>query len=129
MLSETPHILLVDDNESILETIEIVLKYHSFQVSTATNASRAQLLLENEQPELILLDKVLKVGDGCQICRWIKLCRQVPPIAVIMFSAYNHLKDECLAAGADAFLSKPFDLYELRDVIYQYTKTQPGAKQ
>jgi CheY-like chemotaxis protein len=78
------------------------------------------------RPDIILMDKNLDWADGCDLCAMIKANVDLQHIPVIMFSAYHKLKEDCLFAGADAFVEKPFEMKELLETIHSFTK--PGQE-
>jgi len=79
------------------------------------------------QPDLIIMDKNLGWADGCDLCALIKTDRSLQHIPVIMLSAYHKLKEDCLFAGADAFMPKPFGMAELLSNIELLTApADPG---
>ena len=118
-----PHILVIDDNEDILESVAIVLRWNAMRVSTTLRMNDFAREIRTIYPDLILLDKALGWADGCDLCTGLKTDPAIRHIRVIMLSAFRHVKEKCLSAGADAFLEKPFDLDELLQLVYSFTGT------
>jgi len=116
-----PHILVVDDNEAILESVAMVLRWNALRVSTAASGETYHAVLQSDLPALILLDKSLGWDDGCNLCLQIKSDITTGFIKIIMFSAAKQVKEHCLSAGADAFLEKPFDIDHLLQLVRQHT--------
>ena len=116
-MDHIPHILVIDDNQEILFTLDIILQRKSYRVSTKERLDDVPESIRNIKPDLILLDKSLGWGDGCDVCRQIKSDTELARIPVIIFSAYYKKRDECLAAGADGFVEKPFAIHDLLNAI------------
>ena len=68
-------------------------------------------------PDLILLDKSLGWADGCELCASIKQYTKLSKIPVVIFSAYPQWRERAFAAGANAFIEKPYDIQHLTDTI------------
>lgn len=107
------HILIVDDNQEVLNMITMMLQLHGFIVSAQNRVADFVHETKAEQPDLILMDKNLGWANGCDLCALVKKDRSLMHIPVIMLSAYHKVKEDCLFAGADAFLEKPFEMKEL----------------
>jgi DNA-binding response OmpR family regulator len=124
MLKKYPHILIVDDNEEILSTISIILNRKAYQVSAKDRIENFEQTIEELSPDLILLDKNLGWADGCDLCKTIKSNKRFSAIPVIMFSAYYKKREECMNAGADDFIQKPFEMNELLATIQSFAGYQ-----
>ena len=124
MLTKHPHILVVDDNEEILSTISIILNRKSYRVSAKGRIENFEQMVEELLPDLILLDKNLGWADGCDLCKSIKSNKRLSYIPVIMFSAYYKKRDECISAGADEFIEKPFEMNALLNTIQSFAGNQ-----
>lgn len=111
------HVLVIDDNEEILSTLTIILKKKSYQVSVQSRMDDWAETITEINPDLILLDKSLGWIDGCELCKGLKANEQLSHIPVIMFSAYNKRREECLLSGANDFLEKPFQMQHLLEAI------------
>ena len=112
-----PHILVIDDNREILSTLDIILQRKSYRVSTKERLDDVLKSIRDIKPDLILLDKSLGWADGCDVCRQIKSDTELAHTPVIIFSAYYKKRDECIAAGADGFVEKPFAIHDLLNAI------------
>jgi len=120
MESVSPHILVIDDNDEILATLEIILRRKNYRVSLRERCDNLKELVRDLRPDLILMDKSLGWADGTVLCKELKSDVSLAKIPVIIFSAYFKKKDECLAAGADDFIEKPFDMISLLDKLSQH---------
>ncbi len=114
-------ILVVDDDESILEVVQIVLESEGYSVQTAMNSAFLQQLASQPTlPDLILLDVLLSGEDGREISKQLKADAKLQHIPVIMLSAHSDTSKMADVGGADAFLEKPFDVDVLLDMVQQH---------
>ncbi|WP_448338459.1 GAF domain-containing protein [Chloroflexus aurantiacus] len=110
-MSESAHILVVEDDNDIRRIFQVILTRHGFRVSVATTGEEALNFLQLITPDLILLDLALPGVDGGEITRRIKADRTKPFIPIIIVSAHADLNTSVshLDAGADDVLLKPVD--------------------
>jgi len=106
-------VLLVDDEESIVESIEYALNQEGFEVVSAHNGQEALQKIQLEKPNLIVLDLMLPELSGLEVCRILR--RERNEIPIIMLTAKGEEIDRVigLEVGADDYLVKPFSLREL----------------
>jgi two-component system, sensor histidine kinase and response regulator len=109
-------ILIVDDEFANFEVIEILLFKQAYNLSYVSNGTDALKELDEQHPDLILLDVMMPDLDGIEVCRQIKTHPTWQHIPVIMVTALNSKEDlsRCLDAGADDFVGKPVSGLELR---------------
>ncbi len=107
-----PTILLVEDDPVTAMTLAELLESSGYRVRRAATGAETKTVLQEEVPDLILLDLMLPDADGLVLCADIKSRLPVP---IIICSASNQTRDRILGLklGADDFISKPFDIYEL----------------
>jgi len=121
------HILVVDDDPNTLELLRIKLHRSGYQVSSAPNGKQALTCINQDPPDLILLDLIMPGMNGIQVCRIIRAQTSLP---IIMISACDSREKviEALQEGADDFLTKPFSLHELTARIRAVLRrsTQPS---
>jgi two-component system, OmpR family, KDP operon response regulator KdpE len=105
-------VLIVDDDPLIRKFIHANLKCRNYEVFLAENGQQALELLQRQNVELVLLDIMMPVLDGFEVCRRLREWSQVP---IIILSARDGETDKlrCLEIGADDYLTKPFSLNEL----------------
>ena len=130
---EGPVILAIDDEEDILTSLKAVITYAfpNAGVLTALNGERGIWLALAENPDVIILDITMPGMDGYEVCREIKKEGRLKDIPVIFLtglkgSMENRVK--ALEAGAEAFLSKPFDVTELIVQIRAMVKIREANK-
>ena len=112
-------VLVVDDHPDILEVVKMTLEIAGYEVSTSLTGACFQQL-ENDLPDLILLDVLLSGEDGYAICQHLKDDEKTRHIPVILLSARAGLRETAERCGADDFLVKPFRLTELREIVKKY---------
>jgi DNA-binding NtrC family response regulator len=111
-------VLIVDDEIAVRECLEMILK-NDYEVFSAKDAEEAFLQIKGHSPDVILLDILLPDLDGLKLLERIK--QNDPNITVVMVTATTTLKTalEAKKLGANGFLTKPFDIHELRLIITQ----------
>ncbi len=114
-MSEEAKVLIVDDDKENVDLIAYFLKPQNYSIVTAHDGVEALRLVESENPDIILLDIRLPKMDGFQVCERIKKNHYSKFIPIIMITALKDLKSkiQSLEAGADDFISKPFENIEL----------------
>ena len=117
MNTEQVHILVIDDNEDILFMLQSMLQYKGYRISTKENTLHLEESIRELLPDIILMDMLLSGADGREICRELKSGNEFSHIPIIMLSAHPHARTECLAAGANYFVEKPFEMNELFQVV------------
>ena len=117
MLNRQLHILVIDDNEDILFMLQAMLQHTGYKVSIKENTNGIEIAIKELCPDMILMDMLLSGTDGREVCRHIKSIEAFSHIPVIMLSAHPQAKAECLAAGADYFLEKPFEMDDLFKMV------------
>ena len=119
-----PEILLVDDTPEHIETAVTVLRENNFRVRIATKGSTAFKLIEQHQPDLILLDVYMPVMDGFEICRIIKAQSDISNIPIIFLTSSNDVKSikKGFDLGAQDYVVKPFNTSELLARVHTHIK-------
>jgi DNA-binding response OmpR family regulator len=112
-----PHVLAIEDNEDILSMLDDMLTLEGYSVTTKKDANDLEALIKVVSPDIILMDMLLSGVDGRDICKDLKSKDEFSAIPIIMLSAHPEAKEICLKAGADYFLSKPFDMEDLFEAV------------
>ncbi len=109
--SESPKILLLEDNSELLHLLESVMENH-FQVITATNGQQALELLSESTVDFIISDVMMPEMDGVEFCARVKGSVQTSHIPVILLTAKSSYEHQLhgYEAGADDYIPKPFNL-------------------
>ena len=125
-------ILVVDDETSIVEFIEINLKRSNFDVLKAYTGTDGLLLLESEKPDLMVLDLMLPDMTGFDVCKKARLFSDVP-IIILTAKGDDYDKIVCLESGADDYMVKPFNPWELiariQAILRRVTKHQKNEEE
>ena len=107
------HILVIDDNEDILHMLKAMLQMKGYKVSLQLSALEVEEEIKKQNPDMIIMDMLLSGSDGREVCKILKQNDDFSKIPLLMISAHPSARQDCLAAGADFFLEKPFDMNEL----------------
>lgn len=115
VMSKRPQIVVIEDESSILDVIEYNLVQAGFGLLTAADGVRGLKLVQQELPDLVVLDVMLPGRDGHEVCRAIRNDAATALIPVLMLTALDHEDDVVhgLGIGADDYMSKPFSPREL----------------
>ena len=115
MSVDQPKILVVEDEPSQREVLAYNLKAEGFLVISADDGEDALLLVEEEKPDVILLDWMMPNLSGIEVCRRLKSCNETRAIPIVMVSARSEEMDKVrgLEIGADDYLVKPYSVIEL----------------
>ena len=105
-------VLVVEDDINIAELLRLYLQKDGFEVSHAADGGKAVEMAKEIQPDLVLLDIMLPVMDGWQVCRELRKTMKMP---IIMLTAKGETEDKVsgLEMGADDYIVKPFKVKEL----------------
>jgi DNA-binding response OmpR family regulator len=122
MQSEPKKILVVDDDPDILEFLRELLRLEGYAIMVTDKAEHLEKMLDSSLPNLILLDVLLSGKDGREIVKDLKSRAETMLIPIIMFSAHPRAEETALAAGADDFVAKPFEVDELLEKIAMHVK-------
>ena len=104
--------LIVEDDGNIAELLRLYLGKDGFETMIAADGGKAGSMFDLFQPDVVLLDIMLPIKDGWQVCRDI---RQKSSVPIIMLTAKGELNDKVsgLEMGADDYVTKPFEVKEL----------------
>lgn len=111
-------VLIVEDDPGIIDAIGMILSEVGYEVMAETNSRKAMDLVEEFNPDLVILDMLMSGVDGREVCYRIK--SDYESIPVIMISAHPRAHETVFDYGADDFLAKPFDLEELVRIASKY---------
>lgn len=109
MNSKNKRIVLADDDPGILDAIGMILEMEGYEVNTTLNGNTI-LSPEAGLPDIYILDIWMSGSDGRELCKKLKSDEKTKAIPVILISASNDLQRSAEGAGADDFLSKPFEI-------------------
>jgi putative two-component system response regulator len=117
-------VLIVDDEYSGRETLQSILEGEGYQLEMAENGPQAIEKAKELLPDVILLDVMMPGMTGFEVCQRIRNDPQIAEIPIIVLTALDDRESllTALKAGADDFISKPFDRYELRARLLGITR-------
>ena len=103
-------ILIADDEILVHEIINITISSEEFEVIHAYDGQQTVECIDNEQPDLVILDIMMPIKDGRDICRDLKINPKTKDIKILMLSAKAEQFDRILGleVGADDYITKPF---------------------
>jgi DNA-binding response OmpR family regulator len=109
-------ILVIDDDELVSRTLQRALKLYGYRVMLARSGTEGLQLARRHRPDLFVLDIIMPGADGYQVCRQIRGDPLLQDIPVLFLTAKGKDEDkiEGFRAGADDYLSKPFNMEELK---------------
>lgn len=114
-------VLVVDDDPTILESIQYLLEDEGYQVVTSTDGKLLHKKLLEKKPDLILLDYWLPLQNGGELAKVLKGKKETQYIPIVMISASHDIKKIAKEVGAEDFLAKPYDIDELLILVKKYT--------
>ncbi len=112
-------ILVADDELDIVETIRCILEAKGHDVLEANDGMAALEQAKNGKPDIIFLDVMMPGLDGYKVCRMLKYDSEYRDIPIVMLTARASSQDREIGkeAGADMYMTKPFDIEEVLDLI------------
>ena len=119
-------ILIVDDEPNILLSLEYLMQREGFDVRVARDGLQAIEAIEQQAPELILLDVMMPGKAGLEVCQHLRAIDNLQQVQIIMLTAKGRETDiaKGMALGANAYVTKPFST---RDLVAQVRSLLPSA--
>jgi len=116
-------ILIVDDEPNILISLEYLMQREGFEVSVARDGLQAIAAIENNPPDLVLLDVMMPGKTGLEVCQHVRAQDRLREVCIVMLTAKGRETDVAkgLALGANAYVTKPFST---RDLVAQVRELQ-----
>lgn len=120
-MSDSRKVLVVDDDEHILRSLAQYLELEEFSVRTASGGAEALALVEEEKPDLMVLDVMMPEMDGFEVLENLRRNPETEKLPVIMLTARDQHGDvlKGYQMGVSSYMVKPFNLDELVEVINQ----------
>ncbi|MGV8878656.1 MAG: response regulator [Sphingobacteriaceae bacterium] len=117
-------VLIIDDDKDLLEVLSFLISEDGYQVIASTTGEEVENLNEN-RPDLILLDLRLAgtSTSGAEICVKLKANQTTKDVPVILISAETDIKAVASNCGADDYIKKPFDIYEVSEKVKSFLYT------
>lgn len=111
----TKKILIADDEQNIVISLEFLMKREGFQVSLAADGEQALAAIRRDMPDLVLLDVMMPLKSGFEVCQEVKADPALRGVQVLMLTAKGRDAEVAkgLAMGADGYMTKPFSTRDL----------------
>ena len=110
-------ILIVDDDAIIGHLLKGVLEFKGYEVIVSKNPNGTEKNIINNNIDLLILDKLISGIDGTDVCSKIKNNEITSMVKIMMMTSLPNAEPLCRAAGADAFMTKPFDMEKLYEKV------------
>lgn len=122
-MTKNKRVFVFDDNADILELCTIILEDAGYDIKTSSTSNNIIAQVMAYVPDIIFMDNWLPDIGGIEATRALKADAVLKHIPVIYFSANNDVRALADQAGADGYLSKPFDIEELEGMISKHLST------
>lgn len=121
-------VLVVDDEASIVLSLEFLMKQAGYRVRVANDGEAALAAIAAEPPDLVLLDAMMPKRDGFDVCQTVRANPDWSAVRIVMLTAKGRdvERDKGLALGADAYITKPFSTREVVDRVKQLLAAPRG---
>jgi DNA-binding response OmpR family regulator len=120
-------LMIVDDDPQLMRVLAMFFDLEGYHVIQARNGREALDMLQEYQPDILLLDLMMPEVGGEEVVRQIRASRKVRHLPVIIFTAAETREEELRAAGASYFIAKPFSLDGLRDTVQEALRAASPA--
>ena len=129
-MPEKRKILFVDDEPDLVQLVSLRLQAGGYEVAVARDGQEALDQVKKVQPDLIILDLMLPKIEGYKVCRLLKFDERYKGIPVLIFTARAQAEDIQMAmeCGADAYLTKPFEVEALLGKLKELLALSRGPK-
>ncbi len=107
------NILVIDDDQDIGKMLKMLLNFKGFNVTLAESKTKAIEVLNSSVVDIMIMDMLLSGENGINVCVEFKSNADINHIPILMMSAHPDAKKICLDAGANDFISKPFEMQDI----------------
>jgi DNA-binding response OmpR family regulator len=127
----THKILIVDDEPNIVISLEFLMQQAGFTLAIARDGEQALAQMAAFEPDLVLLDAMLPLRDGFEVCQKIRENSGWNRVKIVMLSAKGRDAEvsKGLALGADAYITKPFSTRELIALVQRLLAEPTGPRE
>ena len=121
---ERKRILIEDDEEDVVTTLQFTLEKEGYQCLTAYDGKEALDKAKRENPDLIILDIMMPKMNGYEVSRLLKFDERYKHIPIVMLTARTQAKDKEIGrdTGADVYITKPFEMDDLVSTVHNILK-------
>lgn len=110
-------LLIVDDSDALLETLQFILERDGYEVRTLNNIATIYEEINKFQPHLLIIDICINGEDGREVCRELRKMIQNKDLYILVFSGFTQHLADYKSYHADDFIEKPFELKNLLEKI------------
>ena len=130
MTAHVKRVLVAEDEPSIVLSLEFLLRDAGYEVTSASNGADALRLAEERTPDLVVLDIMLPLVNGFEVCRTLRANPAFASTRILMLTARGreHEVARGLALGANAYLTKPFATRELMKTVEDLLGPAPAPQ-
>lgn len=114
--------VICDDDDGILSMLEMIVESTGASVETESNSAKLLPRLENSQPALLIIDLWMPNMPGDAIVRRLREQEKYNDVYILCISASVNGQQVAMEAGADKFIAKPFDIYDVLSVVQDVVK-------
>ena len=128
---ETPEVLVIEDDDATRELLRDALDAAGFRVRAESSGQAGLLALQEHVPDLVVLDQLLPGMTGLEVCRQIRRQPGLGAVPVVMLTALSRSTDQVagLNAGADDYVTKPFNVDELMARLHSHVRRSRRERQ
>jgi DNA-binding response OmpR family regulator len=123
------NILVVDDDPDIGIMLKMMLEFKGYDVTLLNRADKTYEILDNNNIDLVILDMLIAGDNGTDVCAAIRKLESATELPVMMISALPDARQSCLQAGANEFLSKPFEMQDLLGKVKELIEGRESFRQ
>lgn len=118
-LSISASILIADDDPNILRALSFLMQREGHEVRTATDGRQALAAVAEAPPDVLLLDLMMPHSNGYEVCQALRASSAYDAVRIVMLTARGGETDKSMgmAAGADAYVTKPFAIDDVVDCV------------
>jgi DNA-binding response OmpR family regulator len=120
-------ILVVDDDQEIGFMLKLILEHQGFSVALLERAENLEEIILKDNFKMIILDMLIAGTLGTEVCAVLKSNPAISHIPILMITAFPDSEKICIDAGADNFLSKPFEMKELFSKVNSLVKSTTSS--
>ena len=123
-------ILIVDDEPSIIVPLQFLMEQNGYETTVAFSGEEAMESIETDPPDLILLDIMLPIIDGFEVCQRVREKPELDHVRIVMITAMGSEANiaKGMALGADAYITKPFSnaavVEKVKNLLQQENETR-----
>jgi CheY-like chemotaxis protein len=122
------YILVIDDDPDIRQILQDRLEFYGFYVETAADGPSALQKLNGLTPHCVFLDLLLPGMDGAEVLHRIKARNRSIPVIIVTAAVTPEVASVATSKAALAYLSKPFELPQLRQIVEQWLERPAGSE-